>query len=64
MTAKLKELWQNKLARRLLFALVGGLGGFAYYYHIGCPTGGCAISSNPYLMTAFGLFFGWSMVSD
>ncbi len=42
---------------------LGGVAGYAYYYFIGCASGSCALSSNPYLMTGYGLgagiVFGW-----
>lgn len=41
-----------------LFGLVGLGLGFAYYYFIGCTNGSCAISSNPYLTSGYGLGAG------
>ncbi len=41
-----------------LFILVGAIGGFAYYYFIGCRSGACAITSNPYISTAYGAMIG------
>ena len=39
--------------------VIGGAAlGFAYYYFIGCRTGTCAISSNPYISTAYGALVG------
>ncbi len=32
--------------------------GLAYYLFIGCESGGCPITSNPYLTTAYGAVFG------
>ncbi len=37
---------------------LGGIAGYAYYYFIGCASGSCALSSNPYLMTGYGLGAG------
>ena len=49
---------------RLLFGLlIGGVLGFAYYHFIGCNSGGCAITSNPYRMTAYGMLFGALLIS-
>ncbi|KAA3609970.1 MAG: hypothetical protein D8M58_07990 [Calditrichaeota bacterium] len=46
-----------------LFAALGASAGFAYYYFIGCNSGHCVISSNPYISTIYGLvagvFMGW-----
>ncbi len=41
-----------------LAAVLGGVGGYLYYYFVGCPTGVCAITSNPYLSTLYGGVFG------
>jgi hypothetical protein len=49
-----RPLWQ----RKIVFGLVGGLGGFAYYTFIGCYNGTCMISSNPYISTAYGMLVG------
>ncbi|MCX6133796.1 MAG: DUF6132 family protein [Ignavibacteriales bacterium] len=37
---------------------LGALGGFAYYTFIGCSTGACPITSNPWVSTAYGSLFG------
>ena len=44
----------NRWIKRTIIILVGGMGGFAYYYYIGCLNGSCPISSNPYVSTAYG----------
>ncbi len=51
-------------ARRYLyviagFTLLGVAGGFAYYYFVGCKTGGCAITSSPYLSMVWGGMLGY-----
>jgi hypothetical protein len=33
---------------------VGGIAGFGWYYFVGCATGTCPISSNPYISTGYG----------
>jgi hypothetical protein len=38
--------------------LAGASIGYLYYYFIGCNSGGCAISSNPWISTAYGAFMG------
>jgi hypothetical protein len=37
---------------------VGGALGYAYYEFIGCPTGTCPLSSNPWIITPIGMWFG------
>jgi|GEM_PF-399390 len=41
------------------FTLVGILAGYAYFHFIGCRTGGCAITSNPYMSMAWGGILGY-----
>lgn len=47
----------------LVFTFLGGAAGFAYYYFVGCASGSCAITSNPYASVAFGAFFGYFLVN-
>ncbi len=49
--------------RLFLGLLVGGILGFGWYYFIGCNTGGCSITSDPYRMTAFGMVFGALLIA-
>ena len=46
------------LTRISLFTLGGALLGFAYYWFIGCNTGTCVITSNPYISTSYGAVIG------
>jgi hypothetical protein len=39
---------------RIAAVLLGGAGGFAYYKFVGCKTGMCPITSNPWLSTLYG----------
>jgi hypothetical protein len=48
-----KYLWKP-----VLFAFAGAFLGFGYYYFIGCQSGTCPITSNPYISTAYGTVFG------
>lgn len=41
------------------FVILGVFGGYAYYALIGCSTGGCAITSNPYMSMAWGGLLGY-----
>lgn len=43
----LHELWK-KWRRPVLFTAGGALVGLVYYALVGCPTGTCAITSNPF----------------
>ena len=48
----------NIWVKRALAVVLGSAGGFAYYYFIGCTSGACPITSNPYISTAYGAFIG------
>jgi len=39
--------------------IVGAIGGYIYYAQIGCVSGTCAITSNPWMSTAWGAAFGY-----
>ena len=39
--------------------ILGGIGGFAYYHFVGCASGTCPITSNPYISTLYGSLMGY-----
>lgn len=39
--------------------IIGAVGGFLYYYFVGCTSGGCAITSNPYMSILWGAVLGY-----
>jgi hypothetical protein len=41
-----------------LGAIVGAAAGFAYYWFVGCASGGCPITSNPWVSTSYGAAMG------
>lgn len=41
-----------------IFAGLGALAGYAYYYFVGCADGTCAITSNPVNSTLYGVLMG------
>jgi hypothetical protein len=45
--------------RMAAFVAIGALAGFGYYRFIGCSTGACPITSNPYASTLYGALIGW-----
>jgi hypothetical protein len=54
-----KIIW--KWVKRILPVVVGTLGGYLYYYYVGCNRG-CAITGNPFISTAYGAFAGFLFV--
>ena len=49
--------WKRYLPMMIL-ALVGALGGYLYYRFVGCASGACPITSNPYISTIYGGVIG------
>lgn len=45
--------------RVVLFALIGAAMGFGYHRLVGCRTGACPITANPYISTAYGALMGF-----
>ena len=39
--------------------VVGMLGGYLYYFYIGCSSGTCPITSNPYISVVYGGLMGY-----
>lgn len=52
--------WIKKyvFSRTCLGCLLGIIGGYAYYYFIGCHSGSCPITSNPYISMIYGALVG------
>ena len=42
----------------ILGVLIGGVLGYGYYKIIGCSTGSCPITSNPWISTFYGALLG------
>lgn len=43
----------------LIGVVVGAIGGYAYYYYIGCASGTCPLKSNPYVTVLMGSAIGY-----
>ena len=52
----------RQITRTLPGLALGALAGFAYYYFIGCTSGSCPITSNPWISTAYGAAMGGLLV--
>ena len=46
------------MARLLIGALVGGLVGYGLYRFVGCSSGACPLTSNPWVSTIMGMAIG------
>jgi len=42
----------------IIGAIVGGILGFGWYKLAGCSTGGCALTSDPFISTLYGTVVG------
>ena len=43
---------------------LGGIAGFLYYHYVGCSSGSCAITGNPFMSTAYGSMLGLFLVKS
>jgi urea transporter len=43
--------------------ILGGIGGYLYYHFVGCSSGSCGITSNPYSSVLFGAAIGFFLVN-
>ena len=53
-TRFMTTLWK----RRTLYAFIGGMAGYAYFFFVGCGSGSCPISGNPWTSTIYGAGMG------
>lgn len=44
---------------KIVGVTVGVLGGYLYYHYVGCVSGTCPITSNPYRMMIYGAVMGY-----
>lgn len=50
----MNEIKKKRWIKKGIATLIGMMAGFAYYWFIGCNTGTCMISGNPYISTLYG----------
>ena len=49
----------KKWLKPVLFVVGGALAGLAYYHFVGCSTGSCPLTSNPWITMSYMGFVGW-----
>ncbi|MBP1637633.1 MAG: hypothetical protein H6Q18_422 [Bacteroidetes bacterium] len=54
----MKQFIKKRLLE-IIGAVVGAAGGYLYYYFVGCASGTCPITSNPYVSVLYGAFLGY-----
>lgn len=62
---KFRELIKSAgFLKSLAGIVIGGTAGYLYYYFVGCSTGSCAITSNPYMSIIFGSAMGYFLLNS
>ncbi len=54
----------SRFLKPLLGVVLGGIGGFLFYYFVGCSSGSCPITGNPYVSIIWGSLFGFLLVKS
>lgn len=57
------EIFWTQVVAHWWAILLGGAGGYAYYKFIGCKSGVCPITSNPWMSTLYGAVIGALLAS-
>jgi hypothetical protein len=64
-TAQIKDFFKSwQFWKPFLAFTIGGFAGFLYYYFVGCKSGSCAITGNPYASIIWGGLLGLFVVSS
>ncbi|MBI5538471.1 MAG: hypothetical protein HY951_00295 [Bacteroidia bacterium] len=53
----------KKYKLAIIGIIAGAIGGYLYYYFVGCSNGTCAITSRPLNSTLYGAIFGGLLFS-
>jgi hypothetical protein len=55
---KITDITKNNFSG-IIGVIAGGVGGFLYYNSVGCSSGSCSITANPWVSIIWGAFFGY-----
>jgi hypothetical protein len=62
---KLKAFLKSwKFWKSMILIGAGGLAGFLYYYFVGCKSGSCPITGNPYMSILWGGLLGFFLINS
>lgn len=53
-----KQISWKRYLPMMILAVVGAIGGYLYYRFVGCVSGTCPLTSNPYISTVYGGVLG------
>jgi hypothetical protein len=59
MNSLIEKLQSKNSIKNIIGLIFGALAGYLYYHFIGCTSGGCAITSNPYMSILWGAVMGY-----
>ena len=51
----------NPTLGQIVPPVIGAIVGFLYYKFVGCPSGACPITANPYSSTLYGMLIGFAL---
>lgn len=63
MNSKLSNFFK-RFGLHFIGLLVGAIGGYLYWHFIGCSSGACPITGNPYISTGYGAMLGVLLFSS
>jgi len=49
--------------KMIAYPLIGGILGFGYYKLVGCKSGSCPITSNPFISILYGALLGFMVAA-
>ncbi len=53
----------SRYKMELMGLIAGAVGGWCYWYFVGCASGSCPITSSPYISTVYGAVMGALLLS-